>query len=133
MSSTVLFVLAFILIIASRVLLERHLRNLTAEQKGVLIDEFAAQRMYSYVPMVVIFLASVGAMYAFPLSSQPILWATWAALGIYIVILSVASGRKLRSLKMPLPYIRAYVISRMIQVVALILIFVSFSVSRAVG
>ena len=124
------FIAGFILLISSRFLMERALKRCSADEKINLIDAFARQRMFAYVPLLLILAASFIAMRIAPYAVGAVYLGSLAVLVIYVIYLSIASARKLRAIDAPAHYRRAFLTSRVLQVGALAAIFWGLGLPR---
>ena len=99
-------------VIASRVMAERALRQLTPEEKVRLLDGFATIRVYSFLPLVPILLLAVAAPKMFPRESGWLILLSLLGLAVYIAFLHVCIAQKLARLELPESYRRKLLLSR---------------------
>jgi hypothetical protein len=114
------FIVAYFI---GRVISERALKRLNAEEKAKLLDAFAGYRTYSMVLVLcMVFIFIAGDRYLPHLRStlSPIFMVL---LTVALVTLSVLSYRKLKGLNMPADYIRSFLRSTCIQYIGIALLF----------
>jgi uncharacterized membrane protein len=120
---TIYFVIFFATLIFSRIVGERALKQLNAEEKSRLLDSFSSYRLYNtYV--------SVGLVIAYFVLADYV-WQGSATLILVFLVLfvaasataSVLSYRKLKSLNMPESYNKSFFLRLGIQYVGLAAIF----------
>lgn len=120
------FIVGFALVVAGRMVLERGLRHLTAEHKIRLLDAFSRQRMLAAVPVLLTLGLAFGVMRFRPEHRSWVPEMT-AALGIlYLLLLSVRSWRRLATLRMPDGYMKAFGVSRLLQVLGICVLYSAF-------
>ena len=121
--NAIYFVIFFAAVIISRVVGERALRELSTEEKGILLDSFSNYRLnttYATVILVVIFLLLTH--YVWQPSPALTLIFLVSILGVAATT-SVLSYRKLRSLNLPASYNRSYLIRLAIQFAGIAALF----------
>ena len=107
-------------ILASRIMGERALRELTPDQKLRLLDGFASIRAYSYVPLLLIVVVAFGLPRMVPDGRW---WFALLALAGYLVFLvaeHIVVARKLDFLELPESYIKQVLRSRHISHVGIV-------------
>jgi len=120
---SVLFEVAFVVllctVVAGRILSERALRLLSADQKVSLVDAFRGQRAYGLIPLVALF-AAYYALMSYTAVSRPVLFvAYWMALLAYLVWSFWFTRRTLSTLNLPRAYLTQFGIARAIQYIGL--------------
>jgi uncharacterized membrane protein len=120
---TFYFLILIVAIVASRIVSERALKQLSTEEKGTLLDSFSSYRLYNTVVILGLVVAYIAATSYFPRS--------YSTLTLIFIILfftisgtvSVLSYQKLKNLTMPSGYIRSFLISLAIQYAGVAAIF----------
>jgi len=114
----VLAMLGFFACVAmSRLLMERALSRLSAEEKATLVDAFSGQRKYS----MLILLGVIGLAVAFPDTLASGIY--FLVVSLYVLIALALSFRKLHRLELSSSYIRHYVAGQAIQLAGMIALF----------
>lgn len=119
------FVAFFVAVIASRVISDRALKNLSSDQKAALVDAFAGMRMYSLIPFVVIMVAY------FVLIQHPVMSIqalTVFYLGTFVIYIAWSywfSRRRLLKLDLPKAYMTHVGIARIVRFVGFALLLVA--------
>lgn len=103
-----------ITIVLSRILNERALRELTADEKVRLIDGFASARAYSLIPLVALAGGYWLLLSKTKIDPQLLSVAYFGLILIWIAVRSVLNQRKLRELEMPATYRQRFLISQAI-------------------
>jgi len=119
-SQTIGLVVLLGAVVVGRVIGERALQNLSAEQKTRYLDAFSALRKYSLLPLI----AFVLFVFAFP--GRLPSWAFVSGLLVYIVGYSILAIRKMRSIGLPRTYIQTYWIGQLTQIGGLLFYFAVF-------
>lgn len=120
---TLYFLILIVAVIASRIVSERALRQLSAEEKGTLLDSFSSYRLYNTVVILGLVVAYIAALNYFPRS--------YSTLTLIFIILfftvsgtiSILSYQKLKNLNMPDGYIKSFLISLGIQYAGVAVLF----------
>lgn len=107
-------IVLLVTIVLSRILNERALRELSAEEKVRLIDGFASARAYSLIPLVVL----VGVYWLLltktKLDPQLVSVLYFGLIFAWIMVRTYLNQRKLRELEMPANYRQRFLISQAI-------------------
>jgi hypothetical protein len=117
------FVFLIVAIVISRVIMERALRQLSADEKARLLDSFSGYRTWNLAAVLLLALLYFAGMRYLPE------WRlTWDLLFLAsfltaILAVSVFSYRKLKDLNLPAGYIRSYLLSLGIQYVGVAFVF----------
>lgn len=101
-------------IIAGRVLSEKAMKQLNADQKVQLMDAFSGIRKYSLIPLVVILVGYLLMVNAKVLTGA---WGHVIFLGgivAYLLVSQIITYRRLRRLSLPEEYIRTFRFSQVI-------------------
>ncbi|XXY53115.1 hypothetical protein WME91_18470 [Sorangium sp. So ce269] len=115
-------IVSLLLIVGSRVMNERALSALSASDKARLVDGFSKQRIYTLVPVIALLIVNYAAIKLAPERTTEI-FAVVIALTVALLIAgNVIAMRKLRSLGLPGSYIRKYLASRAVSLVAMLLL-----------
>ncbi len=108
------YIVLLLTIILSRILNERALRELTAEEKVRLLDGFASARAYSLIPLVVL----VGGYWLLlsqtKIDGRFLSFAYFGLIIVWIVVRTYLNQSKLRELQMPASYRQRLMISQSI-------------------
>ncbi|WP_437925052.1 hypothetical protein WMF37_39400 [Sorangium sp. So ce291] len=115
-------IVSLLLIVGSRVMSERALSALSASDKARLVDGFSKQRIYILVPVIALLVLNYAAIKLAPERTTEIVAAVIALTVALLVVGNVLAVRKLRSLGLPGSYIRKYLASRAVSLVAMMLL-----------
>ncbi len=117
-------ILAFaITYVASRVINERRLRQLNAEEKARLLDAFSDYRIYSSAAVLSIPLAQIGLSRFRPELAWRLTPLFVALFACVLISVSVLTYRKLKHLQLPVAYIKGFLLSTLLQYVGIVLLF----------
>ena len=122
-NQTIYFLILIIAVVASRIVSERNLKQLSTEEKGKLLDSFSGYRLYNTVVILGLVVAYFAATSYFPQS--------YSTLTLIFVILfftisgtiTVLSYQKLKNLNMPQSYIKGFLLSLGIQYAGVVAVF----------
>ncbi len=122
-NQTIYFLILIVAVVASRIVSERNLKQLSTEEKGKLLDSFSSYRLYNTVVILGLVVAYFAATSYFPQS--------YSTLTLIFVILfftisgtiTVLSYQKLKNLNMPQSYIKGFLLSLGIQYTGVIAVF----------
>lgn len=123
LDSNVAFALFLLAVVAGRLLGNRALAQLTAEEKARLLDAFARQRVFTILVLAVILGAYVLASKARPEVAGTLAAAFFGALILYIVVFGIITHRRIQSLQLPAGYVRGFVASQVVQYAGVALLF----------
>jgi hypothetical protein len=114
------FIVAYFI---SRLISERALKRLTAEEKARLLDAFSGYRIFNMVIVLsLLFLVIAGDRFLPQLRAT--LWpAFMVLLALVLLTMSSLSYRKLKSVNMPPVYIKSFLISTGIQYLGILCLF----------
>jgi hypothetical protein len=122
-NTTIYFLILIVSIVASRIVSERALRQLSTDEKGTLLDSFSSYRLYNTVVILGLVVAYLVAMNYYPQSYSMLTL-------IFIILFFTISGtitalsyQKLKSIGMPDSYIKSFLISLGIQYVGVAAVF----------
>jgi hypothetical protein len=110
--------------IASRVIRERALRQLSAAQKARLLDAFSGYRTYFMSVAVSLPLLYLFALKLWPENQTLLSKAFLVSFGGLLIITSWLSFRKLHTLGVPANYIKSFLISSGLQYIGIAILFV---------
>ncbi len=110
--------LFLIAILISRVLAEKALRSLSSEEKVRLIDAFSGMRAFNLIPIVCIFGAYYYALHQTSISYNTINILYLVVLFLFLVVNFMTTQSKLKSLELPISYLKFFGLSRTIQYIA---------------
>lgn len=125
-NDVILAFLAFaVAVVINRLLAEKALKLLSAEEKVKLLDSFSSSRVYSVVLMLIFVLAFFASSKAWPEYGTTLVWG----LLVLLVLMSLGNGvfsyMKLRKLSIPKRYISNFLIRCIVYYGALsVLLFV---------
>lgn len=119
-------------VVASRLLAERGLAKLTAEQKANLVDRFSNQRKYSMVPLVVLLVAFFAGVKAMPEQAPLLVNLLLALVVIYVLGSGVMGYRALKGMKCPPEYIRNYLAARTLSTAGMLVFLFSMLTGRTI-
>lgn len=101
-------------VVASRIISERGLRQLSAGQKVRLIDGFSATRAYSMIPV----LALIGAYWLLStrtrIDKQVLTIGYFSLLAVFVVVRVALNQRKLGQLDLPEAYRRTFSLAQVV-------------------
>ena len=117
------FIFLIVAIVISRVIMERALRQLSADEKARLLDSFSGYRTWNLAAVLLL-----AVLYFAGMRYLPEWRLTWDLLFLAsfltaILAVSVFSYRKLKTLNLPTGYIRSYLFSLGIQYVGVAFVF----------
>ncbi len=104
-------------VISSRFVLEAALARLTADKKAQLIDGFATQRKFGVIALVGIVIALMQWPYAMA-----------GVLAVYVIGSQVWSYRRLRTLDMPVEYLKSFAVAASLSIAG-VLVYAVISLS----
>src|SRR5262245_15693218 len=104
-------------VFAGRLINERGMRALTAEQKARFLDAFSAQRKYSLLPLIAIIVLSLALPGRIPF------WVLMSLFLGYVCAIYFISIRKMHSIALPSSYIRSYTSGQGVQIGGLLFYF----------
>jgi hypothetical protein len=124
-----LFVGAYIV---SRIVRERALKRLSAEQKARLLDAFSGYRTYFMSAAVCFPLLYFVAIKSWPSTHSFLAPIFFVLFGLMLVVMTWLSFRKLKELNLPTDYIRSFLVSSGIQYLGVACLFVPLLI-RSLG
>jgi len=117
------FLFLIVAIVASRIVSERALKQLSIEEKGTLLDSFSGYRLYNTIVILGLFVVYFVAINYFP-QSYSLLTLIFIVLFFAVSItISVLSYKKLKALNMPENYIKSFLASMAIQYAGVLIVF----------
>jgi len=117
-------------ILASRLISEKAMAFLDEGQKLRLLEGFSRFRAYFLLPVIGIILFYYGGMKLFPRHAGNVSIAGAALLVAYVVGANMAIFRKLKSLEMPMAYVKRVVLARALLYLSLAALICFFAVSQ---
>lgn len=108
------YIALMLAIVASRIINERGYRILSAEEKLRLMDGFSSARAYSLIPLVILICVFAFLLTQTALDKSIVTGGYFTVLVVYVVLRSVWSHRKMKSLLMPATYRRYFTISQLL-------------------
>ncbi|HWQ36022.1 MAG TPA: hypothetical protein VNQ79_24480 [Blastocatellia bacterium] len=117
------FIFLIVAIVISRVIMERALRQLSADEKARLLDSFSGYRTWNLAAvllLVVLYFAGMRYLPEWRLTWDLLFLASFLTV---MLAVSVFSYRKLKELNLPTGYIRSYLLSLGIQYVGVAFVF----------
>lgn len=119
------FIIVILFIIVSRIISEKGLKRLDAEQKSRLLDAFSFHRIFYLVPLLALLVLYTVLIRALN-DAIPLLFVLFLMfMVLYIIGYNLLSYRKLKKIEMPKDYIFHFILARTISFFG-ILIFFSF-------
>jgi hypothetical protein len=115
------FIVAYFI---SRVISERALKRLTTEEKAKLLDAFSGYRIFNMVIILSLFLLVLAGDRLLPELRSTLWLAFTVLLALILVTISSLSYRKLKNLDMPTPYSKSFLVSRSIQYMGILFLFI---------
>lgn len=116
------FVILLCCVTLSRVISEKGLRKLSAEQKVRLLDSFSKMRMYYTIPLIVLLGVFFFLEYQFKELSFYWFWGFMVLIIAFQLAMTYVIVKKLKSINMPLEYIRKAIFARWIIFAGLIVL-----------
>ncbi|MBL7900852.1 MAG: hypothetical protein JNK73_02555 [Bacteroidia bacterium] len=110
------------LTILARVLNEKALKQLSAEQKGLLIQAFSKTRIITVVALSVMILAFLLLSQTSAINSWMLMYLYFGGVLLYIVGISVFGYFKQRQLQLPATYLKWYLYSVIARTIAMIIL-----------
>jgi hypothetical protein len=124
MNNSTIYLLGLIVaVIASRIVSERALRQLSNDEKGTLLDSFSGYRLYNTVVILGLVVAYFAATNYFPQSYSTLTLIFIVLFFTASATISVLSYKKLRALNMPEGYIKSFLVSMAIQYAGVAIVF----------
>lgn len=120
---TIYFLILIVTIVVSRIVRERALKQLSTEEKGVLLESFSSYRLYNTFVSLGLVAAYFALTNYFPQSSSLLIVVFIILFFAISATISVLSYQKLKNLNMPHTYIKSFLVSLGIQYVGLLAIF----------
>ena len=117
------FLFLIVAIIASRIVSERALKQLSTEEKGTLLDSFSSHRLYNTAVILGLFVVYFAATNYFPQSYSMLTLIFIVLFFAVSATISVLSYKKLKALKLPKGYIKSFLVSMAIQYAGVIIVF----------
>ena len=122
-NQTISFLILIVAVVASRIVSERNLKQLSTEEKGKLLDSFSSYRLYNTVVILGLVVVYYAVTSYFPQS-----YSTLTV--IFVILFFTISGtitflsyQKLKNLNMPQSYIKGFLLSLGIQYAGVIAVF----------
>ena len=125
--STIGIIILFSAFIISRIISEKALRQLSPDQKVLILDSFSKMRMYNLIPLVLIIVAYFFIKEVTSFHSYVPYIFFLAILFLFVIAIQVVSFKKLKSLKLPDVYLKKYLTSQII-VIVVFLIWIPFTI-----
>ena len=122
-NSTVYFLVLIVAVIASRIVSERALKQLSNDEKGKLLDSFLSHRLYNTIVILGLVVAYFVATNYFPQSFSTLTLIFIILFFTVSATISVLSYKKLRALNMPAGYIKSFLVSMAIQYAGVAVVF----------
>ena len=116
------FIILLCYVALSRVISEKGLRRLQAEQKVKLLDSFSKMRMYYTIPPIVLLGFFFFLIYRFKELSFYWFWGFIVLIIAFQLVMTYIIVKKLKSIDMPLEYIRKAIFARWIIFAGLIIL-----------
>jgi len=110
-------------LIVSRILNERAIKELSADEKAKLVDAFSSMRAYNLIPLAIIVVGYLLAIKYTGLSHMLLSYTYFIFLIAYIVVSQVYVYRKLIRLNYPPSYLKKYTLSRVISFAGIGILF----------
>jgi hypothetical protein len=115
-----------VVMLVNRVLAEKALKRLTAEDKSRLLDSFSDYRIYGLLVLVILTALFLVAAKAFPHLRLTFIWGLFGLVVLHSIAIMLLSFAKLKKLDIPVHYVNNYVVRSCLQFVALIFLFFTF-------
>ena len=113
-TSYLIFIFCFV---ASRIVTNRSLKSLSAENKAALVDRMAGTSTYTLIPLLVLFVAYYTLGRTTQIDSRTLMLAFMSVMVILIITIQVASYLRIRSLDLGVSYLRQYTLARSLTLV----------------
>jgi len=117
------FLVMMVTMLAARMINEKAMKKLSAEEKGLLVDGFASNRMWS-MGLIILLIAGYFLVLRFELVNVFVGLVTYLVLlAVFITVQFVTADRKLKELGLPMDYMRSYRTSVLLRVGGMVLFF----------
>lgn len=117
------FLVMMVTMLAARMINEKAMKKLSAEEKGLLVDGFASNRMWS-MGLIILLIAGYFLVLRFELVNVFVGLVTYLVLlAVFITVQFVTADRKLKELGLPMVYMRSYRSSVLLRVGGMVLFF----------
>lgn len=115
MTFEIAFVVLLVTVVLGRIISEKALRSLSAEQKASLVDAFSRQRAYGLIPLVMLIAGYFALLNYATVSPRLISIAYWLALLAYLVWNFWFTRARLATLHLPPSFLTQFGIARAVQ------------------
>lgn len=116
-------VVMLVMVFASRMVNEKAMKKLSSEEKGLLVDGFASNRMWS-LGLIILLITGYFLVVRFEVVNMLMGVVTYLVLlTVFIAVQFITSDRKLKELGLPEDYIRSFRISVLIRITGMVLFF----------
>ena len=116
-------------LIGSRILAERAMRFLVAEEKLALLDSFSRLRAYGSIPIVLVVFSFFGLSYVPVALFWPAYFSIWVILAVFLIVIHRLVFRRMRELKINLAFQRAHAGARYVSYAGFVLFFITNTVA----
>jgi hypothetical protein len=115
-----------VVMMINRVLAEKALKRLSAEEKAGLLDSFAGYRVYGLAAIVVLVVGYFIAAKARPDLRVTLVWVFFGLVMLHAILITLLSYQKLKTLAAPADYQRNFLVRSALQFVALVFLLFTF-------
>lgn len=110
-------------IIASRIISERAMKELTIDEKAKLIDAFSGMRAYSLIPLSIIICGYFLIMRYTDINRVVLSVVYFSLIILFIIISNIYVYKKLSKLNFPATYLKTHVFSKLISFIGIGIFF----------
>ena len=123
-------VLLMVAMLFSRIVSEKAIKKLNADQKALLMDQFSSQRIWSLAMVILILVGYFLALKTRVLEPMTMMTIYIVVLGVFMTVQIKSSLSKLQRIEIDNGYIRSYKISTGIHTVGIAIFFVAMFVFK---